>query len=620
MRIPIAVKLISLTLSFLILSTVLFVYVSSLELTTAMVLREEEANKSYAENKATEVDQILTALKEKTEINGALLMKARPTSKDPGSLAISRDQINAEKELEFNFSRDRSLLALEIVERQGQNFQSIILQPKKSWLEEKKLQETVFVRARTEADFPLHFVFQKNLEVMNISPNKETPVFALGLPLVQDAQNQVSHIVVAYYDLRLLQNSFSQDSERTFFLSDRRGILLAHQNEQLALTRKNFKSMPVLKLAFESTLPQKQISFEDKETAESSIGAYVKNLAFGTTVVATIQKRIVLEPAENVKREAIKMAGYMISGALILIFLFSVTLTSPIEKLAGLIQHVARGDFNIKAKHLVKSHDEVGDLAAAFDNMTEGLKERDKVKNLFSKFHGSSVAEDLLKNDIGVGGQNKQVTVFFSDIRGFTSFSEQRTPEEVVQMLNEYFEVMVSIINRNHGVVDKFIGDAIMAVWGVPHSSGRDTQNAVKACLEMRKALLELNQKRESKGQTPLMIGMGLHAGPAISGTIGSSERMEYTVIGDTVNMTSRIESSTKAFGTDLLISEAVYDKVQDEFATEVAGTAEVKGKAEPIKLYKVIGFRHKDGRIEEIKTPYSEYAKEDAEKVKVAG
>lgn len=620
MRIPIAVKLIILTLSFLILSTVLFVYVSSLELTTAMVLREEDANKSYAENRATEVDQILTSLKEKTEINGALLMKARAASKESGSLMISRDQINAEKELEFNFSRDRSLLALEIVERRGQRFQSMLLQPKKIWLEEKKMTEAVFVEARTKAEYPLSFVFQKNLEVMNISPNKDVPFFALALPLVQDPQNQVSHIVIAYYDLRLLQKSFSQDSERTFFLSDRRGILLAHQNEQLALTRKNFKSMPVLKLSFESTLPQKQISFEDTETAESSIGAYVKNLAFGTTVVTTIQKKIVLEPAENVKREAIKMAGYMISGALILIFLFSVTLTSPIEKLAGLIQHVARGDFNIKARHLVRSHDEVGDLAAAFDNMTEGLKERDKVKNLFSKFHGSSVAEDLLKNDIGVGGQNKQVTVFFSDIRGFTSFSEQRTPEEVVQMLNEYFEVMVSIINRNHGVVDKFIGDAIMAVWGAPHSSGRDTQNAVNACLEMRKALLELNQKRESKGQPPLMIGMGLHAGPAISGTIGSSERMEYTVIGDTVNMTSRIESSTKAFGTDLLVSEAVYDKVQDEFAGEVAGTAEVKGKAEPIKLYKVIGFRHKDGRIEEIRTPYSEYAKEDADKVKVAG
>lgn len=620
MRIPIAVKLITLTLSFLILSTVLFVYVSSLELTTAMVLREEDANKSYAENRATEVDQILTALKEKTEINGALLMKARPSSKDPSSLVISRDQMNAEKELEFNFSRDRSLLALEIVERQGQSYKPMILQPKKSWLEEKQLPETVFAQARSQAEFPLSFVFQKNLEVMNISPNKDFPFFALALPLVQDLQNQVSHIVIAYYDLRLLQKSFSQDSERTFFLSDRRGILLAHQNEQLALTRKNFKSMPVLKLALESTLPQKQISFEDTETEESSIGAYVKNLPFGTTVVTTIQKRIVLEPAENVKREAIKMAGYMISGALILIFLFSVTLTSPIEKLAGLIQHVARGDFNIKAKHLVKSHDEVGDLAAAFDNMTEGLKERDKVKNLFSKFHGSSVAEDLLKNDIGVGGQNKQVTVFFSDIRGFTSFSEQRTPEEVVQMLNEYFEVMVSIINRNHGVVDKFIGDAIMAVWGAPHSNGRDTQNAVNACLEMRKALLELNKKREAKGQPPLMIGMGLHAGPAISGTIGSSERMEYTVIGDTVNMTSRIESSTKAFGTDLLISESVYDKVQDEFAGEVAGTAEVKGKAEPIKLFKVIGFRHKDGRIEEIKTPYSEYAKEDADKVKVAG
>lgn len=620
MRIPIAVKLIFLTLSFLILSTVLFVYVSSIELTTAMVLREEDANKSHAENKATEVDQILTSLKEKTEINGALLMKARPSSTNPGSMMISRDQMNAEKELEFNFSRDRSLLALEIFERQGAGFKSTILQPKKAWLEEKKLTDSIFSQARASADFKFDFVFQKNIDVINLSPSKEISFFALALPLVQDTQNQVSHIVVAYYDLRLLQKSFSQDSERTFFLSDRRGILLAHQNEQLALLRKNFRSMPVVQLAFESTLPQKQISFEDTETAEPSIGAYVKNLAFGTTVVTTIQKKIVLEPAENVKREAIKMAGYMISGALILIFLFSVTLTSPIEKLAGLIQHVARGDFNIKAKHLVKSHDEVGDLAAAFDNMTEGLKERDKVKNLFSKFHGSSVAEDLLKNDIGVGGQNKQVTVFFSDIRGFTSFSEQRTPEEVVQMLNEYFEVMVSIINKNYGVVDKFIGDAIMAVWGAPHSSGRDTQNAVNACLEMRKALLELNQKRQNKGQPPLMIGMGLHAGPAISGTIGSSERMEYTVIGDTVNMTSRIESSTKAFGTDLLISEAVYEKVQDEFAGEVAGSAEVKGKAEPIKLYKVIGFRHKDGRIEEVKTPYSEYAKEDADKVKVAG
>src|SRR5262249_4703716 len=153
------------------------------------------------------------------------------------------------------------------------------------------------------------------------------------------------------------------------------------------------------------------------------------------------------------------------------------------------------GNFNVKAK--VRSRDEVGQLGEAFNHMIEGLLERDKVKNMFNKFHGSSVTEDLLKGDsVGLGGSKKMVTVFFSDIRDFTKFSEGHTPEEVVAMLNEYFEVMVGLINRNGGVVDKFIGDAIMAIWGAPKTSDRDSQNAVKAALAMRVALAELNEKR----------------------------------------------------------------------------------------------------------------------------
>ncbi len=195
-----------------------------------------------------------------------------------------------------------------------------------------------------------------------------------------------------------------------------------------------------------------------------------------------------------------------------------------------------------------------------------------KQKSLFSKFHGSSVAEDLISKDIGVGGQSKDVVVFFSDIRGFTAFSEKRSPEEVVEMLNEYFGVMVKIINSHGGVVDKFIGDAIMAVWGVPKSSDRDAHQAVRACLEMRKALEGLNERRIAREQPPINIGMGLHAGHAISGTIGSDERMEYTVIGNTVNTASRIEASTKAFGADLLISDTVIAKIGEDFKTELCG------------------------------------------------
>lgn len=249
---------------------------------------------------------------------------------------------------------------------------------------------------------------------------------------------------------------------------------------------------------------------------------------------------------------------------------------------------------------------------------SHGLKERDKVKNLFTKFHGSSVTEDLLKGEGGLRGQRKEVLVFFSDIRGFTAFSEKRDPEEVVEMLNEYFGVMVGIINQRGGVVDKFIGDAIMAIWGAPHATEHDAHNAVMACLLMRQGLDELNRKRIAAGKEPIMIGMGLHAGTAISGTIGSSERMEYTVIGNTVNTTSRIEASTKSFGTDLLVTEEVANRVGENFWMEYVGSAELKGRSEDIKLYRVCGFKNDDGEVIEVKTPYSSFEPEQADRVKV--
>ena len=474
-------------------------------------------------------------------------------------------------------------------------------------------------------------IAQKTVDINNLSLlGAKYPVVSIGIPLVQDSNGYVTHVAIAYYQLNLLQRPFSGKSERTYFLMDRFGYLLAHTDEQLAIKKLNMKEHDlkqkgdrgnhILVGALSSSKPELQTSGIDLETGEEWYVAYVKNATWGTTVISQIEKKTILEPARDVKIEAIRTAGYMIAVAIVIITIFSLMLTAPLEKLSELIQIVAKGNFNVKARSFVKSADEVGELAIVFDQMTEGLKERDKVKNLFSKFHGSSVAEDLLKKDVTMGGQNKEVTIFFSDIRGFTSFSEKRTPEQVVEMLNSYFEVMVKIITRNGGVVDKFIGDAIMAVWGAPQTTPRDTQNALKACLEMRKALEELNTKRAQNQEGAIMIGMGLHSGPAISGTIGSSERMEYTVIGDTVNMTSRIEASTKAFGTDLLISQYVVDKVGEEFKVELAGSAEVKGKSEPLKLYKVRGSKDPaTGQYLEITTPYSDYTPEHVDKVKVA-
>jgi len=246
--------------------------------------------------------------------------------------------------------------------------------------------------------------------------------------------------------------------------------------------------------------PQFQTKFTDPDSDQTYFGAAVKT-TFGATLISQISEATILEVSQEVKRRSIFVAGSAISLAIFFIFLFSMTLTSPIEKLAEMIKIVSKGNFDVKARSQVHSKDEVGDLAEAFDQMTDGLKERDKVKNLFSKFHGSSVADDLINNDIGVGGQNKEVVVFFSDIRGFTAFSEKRSPEEVVTMLNEYFAVMVALINKHGGVVDKFIGDAIMAIWGAPKGSEQDAFNAVRCCIEMRRALNELNEKRIARGE-----------------------------------------------------------------------------------------------------------------------
>ncbi|MEN9835489.1 MAG: hypothetical protein RL011_1682, partial [Pseudomonadota bacterium] len=241
------------------------------------------------------------------------------------------------------------------------------------------------------------------------------------------------------------------------------------------------------------------------------------------------------------------------------------------------------------------------------------------VKALFNKFHGSSVTDSLLASDqVSIGGTKRSVVVLFSDIRSFTSYSESRKPEEVVGMLNEYFGYMVNVIHKNHGVVDKFIGDAIMAVWGAPQSTGDDTYHAVRAAIDMRLALADLNKVRISRGEEPIMIGIGLHFGDAISGTIGSENRMEYTVIGNTVNTTSRIEASTKAFGADLLISEDLANKVKERFIIELAGKTEVKGRSEVLSLFKVKGTIAADGTKDIVTTPYSDYEAEAADKVKL--
>ena len=602
MRIPISAKLIILTTFLLVVVTVWIAIQSSSYFEKTSMQREESINLDYASAKSSEVENLLFTLVGKTQVSSSLLMK----SSDPAS------------EFYFNFNQEPDMLGVEIYESQvGGSVTTRSSQIKEEEFIKQKVDKTYFAQLKQKMPFPFKSVFQGQIEVLNWSQAQKPSILVVGIPLVKDTFGRITHVAIGYFKLALIQKPFSEKKERSFLLLDRRGFVLGSSEENLALKQTNNASSEIFRLSSASKTPrgQKAIKIE----GSNYFGAFSKT-RYGVTAYSIIAEDIILEPAREVKRKAFFIAGLVLSGSIFVIFVFSMSLTSPIETLAELIGFVSKGNFDVKATDRIKSvfSDEVKDLAFAFDNMTEGLKERDKVKNLFSKFHGSSVTDDLMSQEVGLGGQKKDVVVFFSDIRGFTAFSEKRSPEEVVEMLNEYFEVMVGIINKQGGVVDKFIGDAIMAVWGAPKGTDKDAHNATMACLQMRLALVDLNEKRKARGQPPLAMGIGLHAGSVISGTIGSTERMEYTVIGNTVNTGSRIEASTKAFGSDLLISEEVVKQIGDAFIVELAGAAEVKGRSEPLKMFKVRGYRE-NGLDVVVRTEYSDYEAEKVDKVKVS-
>ncbi|HPX90257.1 MAG TPA: adenylate/guanylate cyclase domain-containing protein, partial [Spirochaetota bacterium] len=274
--------------------------------------------------------------------------------------------------------------------------------------------------------------------------------------------------------------------------------------------------------------------------------------------------------------------------AILIVYFFSKSLTTPKIKLLGATKEIEKGNFHVDIKPATA--DEIGILTESFIQMGRGLEERERMKDAFGKFVNKEIAEQVLRGEIKLGGERKKATIFFSDIRSFTAISEKLEPEEVVEFLNDYMTRMVQCVNETHGVVDKFIGDAIMAVWGAPVSHGNDTENALNGALMMRKALMEFNKGRGGDKKPIIKIGCGINTGPVLAGQIGSSERMEYTVIGDAVNLASRIEALNKPFGTDILISTDTYNEIKDIFRVEPMQKIKVKGKSEPQQIYAVLG------------------------------
>lgn len=347
--------------------------------------------------------------------------------------------------------------------------------------------------------------------------------------------------------------------------------------------------------------------FKYSTDGKSRVGIYLLSGSWNWYLLISEDEKIFYQDAQKIQ--------YLVSiiGILMIILIIAILLPlissiiRPAKLLVTTMENIIQ-THDLKQKAKVFYQDEIGTLTATFNVMTDELSNaydaikdyafqaivaRDnekRVRTIFQKYVPQQVVDELLqikeKNASLLIGKKQFCSIFFSDIRDFTTISESLTPEDLVTALNNYFTHMVKIIINNHGIVDKFIGDAIMGVYGAPISAGNDAANSVKACFEMIEALKLFNDEMTAKGKINFKIGMGISSGDVIAGNIGSEQKMDYTVIGDPVNLASRLEGLTKVYKVPVIISEFTYEKISDSYYARELDLIRVKGKLKPTAIY----------------------------------
>lgn len=264
-------------------------------------------------------------------------------------------------------------------------------------------------------------------------------------------------------------------------------------------------------------------------------------------------------------------------------------ITRPIKSVINGIHLVDKGNFDVKIP--ADSNDEIAVLANAFNEMVGGLKHAEVLRNLLNLYVSPEVARAAVESGTRLDGQVVQGSVLFSDIRGFTTLAEQMTPDNLMRLLNRYMSVMVDVIVMNGGMVNKFGGDSLLAVFGTPlNPLPNHAARAVQTALDMRVALEKFNREQDIEYVPPLEIGIGIATGLVVAGNIGGEERIEYTVIGDTVNLASRLQNMTKEFKHDILINSATHEAALDAIQYDAIkmSAIEVRGKQMRVDIYAV--------------------------------
>jgi len=327
---------------------------------------------------------------------------------------------------------------------------------------------------------------------------------------------------------------------------------------------------------------------------------------FGWYLMVTEERGTFYNQVNDITRRSAIILGAAILLAVGLMLLFARYLTRPLRTVAGTMRDIIATN-DLSKRVAVEYHDEIGGLAQTFNLMVGELeraygqikgfafkavlaqKREQKIRNIFQKYVPKDVIEQFLKSPEGMlVGENRDLSILFSDIRSFTTISESMKPDELVNSLNRYFEAMVEIMYRHHGIVDKYIGDAIMGLFGAPVKHEDDALASVQAALEMRDALDVFNERQRAGGFPEFHTGVGINFGEVTVGNIGTEKKMDYTVIGDNVNLASRLEGLTKQYHQGIIISESLHERVKDKVPCRLLDLVTVKGKTRGVKIYGV--------------------------------
>ena len=418
----------------------------------------------------------------------------------------------------------------------------------------------------------------------------------------------------------LINNSLDKNSK---YVDLSRKAIMEHS---FTLLRKEYESIYIFSRTGNLVFSTKPVNLSEKETGriislieknepgwQSISLSGVKNAAdtfffepFDWFVIVAEEEKILYSIISVIFfRTAVVLAVSLLVSFFFLIY-FSAYLTRPLEHMVTVIQSIiSTNDLSEKVPLLYQ--DETGKLSHYFNIMTGQLddaysqlkkyalhaviahKKEMRIRNIFQKYVPTDVIDSFFSHpEAMLVGENRVLSILFSDIRSFTTISEGLSPDDLVSSLNKYFEIMVDIILNHNGIVDKYIGDSIMAFFGAPVKHNDDPLQSVKAALDMIDSLNEFNKWELQQERDEFKIGIGINYGVVTVGNIGSEKKMDYTVIGDMVNLASRLEGLTKKYHEPIIISESLYRKIKDEFPCRMLDKVKVKGKKKSVNIYSV--------------------------------